>query len=97
MKSIIPNLSARFLILIFSVKKTPMNSNIKNLNNKEKQEKKKIVVTDDSMLNYVNEKRLSKSHIVKVKNYRGATSEDILDRRFIESETRLLISACKNQ
>ena len=76
MKLIIPRLSARFLIPIFSV----TNSNIKNSNNEEKQEKKKIVVTGDSMLNGVNEKGLSKSRNVKVKNYPGATSEDILDK-----------------
>ena len=60
--------------------KKTTNSNIKNSNNEEKQEKKKIVVTGDSMLNGVNEKGLSKSHNVKVKNYPGATSEDILDK-----------------
>ena len=31
------------------------------------------------MLNGVNEKELSRSHNVKVKNYPGATGEDILD------------------
>ena len=36
-------------------------------------------MTGDSMLNDVNEKEL-KSHNVKVKNYPGATSEDILDK-----------------
>ena len=55
-------------------------SNIKNSNCKEKQKKVKIVVTGDSMLNGVNEKGLSKLHNVKVKNYPGATSEDILDK-----------------
>ena len=45
-----------------------------------KNRRKKIVVTGDSMLNGVNEKGLSKSHNVKVKNYPGATSEDILDK-----------------
>ena len=40
----------------------------------------KIVVTGDSMLNGVNEKRLTKLHNLKVKNYPGATSEDILDK-----------------
>ena len=80
MKSILPHLSARFLIPIFSETKKPTNSNIKNSNNEEKQEKKKIVVTGDSMLNGVNEKGLSKSHKVKVKNYPGATTEDILDK-----------------
>ena len=60
--------------------KKPMNSNFKNPNNEEKQEKKKIVVAGDSVLNGVNEKGLSKSHNVKVKNYPGATSEDILDK-----------------
>ena len=59
--------------------KKPTNSNNKNSND-EKQEKKKIVVTGDSILNGVNEKGLSKSHNVKVKNYPGATSEDILDK-----------------
>ena len=57
-----------------------MNSNIKNSNNEEKQGEKKIVVTGDSMLNGMNEKGLLKSHNVKVKNYRGATSDDILDK-----------------
>ena len=59
---------------------TLTNSNIKNSNNEEKQEKKKIVVTGDSMLNGVNEKGLSKLHNVKIKNYPGASSEDILDK-----------------
>ena len=40
----------------------------------------KIVVTGDSMLNDMNKKGLSKSDNVKVKNYPGATSEDILDK-----------------
>ena len=48
--------------------KKPTISNIKNSNNEEKQEKVKIVVAGDSMLNGVNEKGLSKSHNVKVKN-----------------------------
>ena len=61
-------------------KKTPTNSNIKNSSSEEKHEKVKIVVTGDSMLNDVNEKGLSKSHNVKVKNYPGATSEAILDK-----------------
>ena len=39
----------------------------------------KIVVNGDPMLNGVNKKGLSKLHNVKVKNYPGATSEDILD------------------
>ena len=34
----------------------------------------------DSMLNGVNEKGLSKSQKVKVKNFPGATNEDILDK-----------------
>ena len=34
----------------------------------------------DSMLNGVNEKGLSKLHNVKIKNYPGASSEDILDK-----------------
>ena len=49
--------------------KNPTNSNIKNLNSEEKQEKVKIVVTGDSMLHGVNGKELWKSHNVKVKNY----------------------------
>ena len=32
------------------------------------------------MLNDMNKKGLSKSHNLKVKNYPGATSEDILDK-----------------
>ena len=36
--------------------KKPTNSNIKNSNNEEKQETKKIVVTGDSMLNGVDKK-----------------------------------------
>ena len=38
--------------------KKQTNSNIKNSNNEEKQEKKKIVATSDSVLNGVNEKGL---------------------------------------
>ena len=60
--------------------KKPTNSNIKNSNSEEKQEKVKIVMTGDSILNGVNQKGLSKSHNLKVKNYPGATSEDILDK-----------------
>ena len=41
---------------------------------------KKVQNEIDSMLNGVNEKGSSKSHNVKVKNYPGATSEDILDK-----------------
>ena len=37
-------------------------------------------MTDDSILNSMNEKGLSKSHSVNVKSYPGATSEDILDK-----------------
>ena len=53
--------------------KKPTTSNIKNSNSEKKQEKNKINVTGDSVLNGVNEKGLSKSHNVKVKNYPGAT------------------------
>ena len=60
--------------------KKPTNSNIKNLNSEEQQEKVKTAVIGDSMLNDVNEKGLSKLRKVKVKNYPGATSEDILDK-----------------
>ena len=60
--------------------KKPTNSNIKNSNSEERQEKVKIVVTGDSILNGVNEKGLCKSHSVKVKNYPSATSGDILDK-----------------
>ena len=38
------------------------------------------IVNSDSMLNGVNEKGLSKSLNVKVKNYPSATSEAILDK-----------------
>ena len=57
--------------------KKPAISNIKNSNSEEKQEKVKVV-SGHSMLNGMNEKGLSKSHNVKVKNYPGATSEGIL-------------------
>ena len=57
--------------------KSSTNSNIKKSNNEEKQEKLKIVVTGNSVLN---EKGLSKSHNVKVKNYPGATSEVFLNK-----------------
>ena len=60
--------------------KKPTVFNTKNSNSEEKQEKVKIVVTGDSMLNGVNEKGLSKSQKVKVKNYPGTTSEDIFDK-----------------
>ena len=60
--------------------KKPMNSNINYSNGEKKQEKVKIVFTGNSMLNGVNEKGLSMLHNVKVKNYPGATSEDILDK-----------------
>ena len=40
----------------------------------------KVVVTGDLMVNGVNDKGLSKSYNVKVKNYPGATSEDIVDK-----------------
>ena len=80
MKSIITHLSARFLIPIFIATKKTTNANIKNSNSEEKQEKVKIVVTGDSMLNGMNGKGLSKSRNVKGKNYPGATSEDILDK-----------------
>ena len=79
MKSIIPNLSSRFLIPIFNATRKTANANIKNSNSEEKQEKVKIVVTGNSMLNGVNGKGLSKSRNVKGENYPGATSEDILD------------------
>ena len=48
--------------------KKPTNSNIKNSNSDEKQERVKIVVTGDSVLNGVNEKGLLKSHNVKIEN-----------------------------
>ena len=71
-----PHLSARFLIRIFSVTKNQQIPIIPG----ERQEKKKIVVTGDSVPNGVNEKGLLKLHNVKVKNYAGATSEGILDK-----------------
>ena len=63
-----------------------------------KNREKKVVVTGHSMLNGINEKGLSKSHNLKVKNYPGATSEDILDKMDdllkVKSD---FISACRNQ
>ena len=43
------------------------------------QQKKKLVITGESMLNGLHEKGLSMNHKVKVKNYPGGTSETILD------------------
>ena len=62
----------------------------------EKNRRKRNFFFGDSMLHGVNEKGLSKSHNVKVKNYPSAASETSL-KRFIKSETRLFISACRNQ
>ena len=61
MKSIIPNSDIQR-------DKKPTNSNIKNSNSEEKQEKVEIVVTGDSVLNGMNEKGLLKSHNVKIEN-----------------------------
>ena len=55
----------------------------------EKNRRERKFFFGDSMLNGVNEKGLSKSHNVKVKNYPSAASETSL-KRFIKSETRLL-------
>ena len=76
-------------------KKTPTNSNNKNSNNEEKQQKKKIVATGDSMLNDMNKKGLSKSHNLKVKNYPGATSEDILDK--IDDTRNKIVHQCMQE
>ena len=62
---------------------------MKNSNNEGKQKKVKTVVTGDSLLNVVYEKGLSKLHNVKVKNYPGATSEDMLDKIYNSLKVKL--------
>ena len=42
-------------------------------------EKKKVVVTGDLLLNGINERGLSKPHKVNVQNFPGGTSETILE------------------
>ena len=52
----------------------------KNANKPSKQRnKKKVVVTRDSMLNCISEKRLSRSHKVIVENIPGGTSNTIVE------------------
>ena len=63
---IIPHLSARFLISIFSVTKNLRISLLK-IRIMRKNREKKVVVTGDLMLNGINEKGLSKSHNLKSK------------------------------
>ena len=46
--------------------------------NGERNDKKKAVVTGDSLLNGINERGLSKPHKVNVQNFPGGTSETIL-------------------
>ena len=46
--------------------------------NGERNDKKKVVVTGDSLLNGINERGLSKPHKVNVQNVPGGTSETIL-------------------
>ena len=47
--------------------------------NGEKNKKKTVVVTGDSLLNGINEPGLSKPHKVNVQNFPGGTSETILE------------------
>ena len=54
--------------------KTPTQGN--NGNNS----KRKVVVTGDSMLNGINERRLSKHQKVKIQIFPGDTAETILDK-----------------
>ena len=42
--------------------------------------KRKVVVTGDSMLNGINERRLSKHQKVKIQIFPGGTAETILDK-----------------
>ena len=45
---------------------------------KTKEQKKRVVITGDSMLNGIHEKGLSKNHTVKINNFSGGTSETVL-------------------
>ena len=47
--------------------------------NGERNDKKKVLVTGDSLLNGINEHGLSKPHKVNVQNFPGGTSETILE------------------
>ena len=47
--------------------------------NGERNDKKKVVVTGDSLLNGINERGLSKPHQVNVQNFPGGTGETILE------------------
>ena len=46
---------------------------------KTKEQKKRVVITGDSMLNGIHEKGLSKNHTVKINNFPGGTSETVLE------------------
>ena len=46
---------------------------------KTKEQKKRVVITGDSMLNGIHEKVLSKNHTVKINNFSGGTSETVLE------------------
>ena len=43
-----------------------------------KEQKKRVVITGDSMLSGIQEKGLSKNHTVKINNFSGGTSETVL-------------------
>ena len=45
---------------------------------KTKEQKKRVVITGDSMLSGIHEKGLSKNHTVKINNFSGGTSETVL-------------------
>ena len=47
--------------------------------NGERNDKKKVIVTGDSLLNGINERGLCKPHKVNVQNFPGGTSETILE------------------
>ena len=47
--------------------------------NGERNDKKKVIVTGDSLLNGISERGLSKPHKVNVQNFPGGTSETILE------------------
>ena len=46
---------------------------------KTKEQKKRVVITEDSMLNGIHDKGLSKNHTVKINNFSGGTSETVLE------------------
>ena len=57
------------------------------------EQKKRVVITEDSMLNGIHEKGMSKSYRVKVNNFPGSTSATILENidQLVKSKPDCLI------